>query len=290
MRARSAGDALRALRRGAATSQSVLADRSGVSERTIRGLETGRITSPHTGTLLALASALDLPRERADWFLRIWDGIPALRTYGEAMALDERSRMHDAMREGLMRSFLDRRVVAAHRVITVGANRLIRHEMYQTVVEALSDGVDDHLVVARSASRREDMRLVRIEDEIGCTTRRQDVDVRTNLLAVELYLGESLRNGETKTIGWREINGWVSDGADREQAEDTKYTNAFLRPIASVSLLIVFEGRPPKHLWQVGGIQGLQRVRELTVDEFGTASAAWENAAPGRFGLAWVWD
>ncbi|WP_107120663.1 helix-turn-helix transcriptional regulator [Streptomyces olivochromogenes] len=61
------GDALRRLRVQAGLTQEELAERSGVSVRTIRGLETGRGSNPRMTTMQELAKALPLrPMEREE--------------------------------------------------------------------------------------------------------------------------------------------------------------------------------------------------------------------------------
>ncbi|MER5938012.1 helix-turn-helix domain-containing protein [Streptomyces sp. NPDC001928] len=61
------GEVLRRLRTQAGLTQEELAEHSGVSERTIRGLETGKRTNPRMTTVQELAKALSLrPREREE--------------------------------------------------------------------------------------------------------------------------------------------------------------------------------------------------------------------------------
>ena len=63
------GALLRASRRGALLSQEQLAARAGLSERTVRDLETGRVRWPRNGTVRLLADALQLSGpHRESWF------------------------------------------------------------------------------------------------------------------------------------------------------------------------------------------------------------------------------
>ena len=291
------GTILRAMRHSAGISQQVLAERSGVSVRSIRGLENGEVASPHTATLLALLSALDAPRDQAERFLRSWNESVSLRTFGEVMSADSNTPVHRAVHEGLMRSFLDKQIVAASRLISVGPDRRIQHEWYRTSVEALVDGVDNHLVVARGYPYQ-DIRQVRFDDLVGCSIRQRTTDLESNTLAVDLSLGESLRAGEVKSFTWREVNGWV-DGSDPESTVrpgaddsfvDTGYSNAFLRPFASLTMQVVFHGEHPDAIWEVSGSRHAERRRRLRLDEFGTTSVVWQNGTPGRYGIAWDWD
>ena len=62
------GVLLRACRHQACLSQEQLAARAEVSERTVRNLEAGRVSSPHNDTVRLLADALQLGGpERGNW-------------------------------------------------------------------------------------------------------------------------------------------------------------------------------------------------------------------------------
>src|SRR5262249_22777092 len=64
------GALLWACRHGALLSQEQLAARAGLSERTVRDLEAGRVRSPRTDTVRLLADALQLAGPaRESWFV-----------------------------------------------------------------------------------------------------------------------------------------------------------------------------------------------------------------------------
>src|SRR5262249_56095612 len=66
----SLGAFLRACRHRALLSQEQLAARAGLSERTVRDLETGRVRSPRADTVRLLADALRLAGpQRESWFV-----------------------------------------------------------------------------------------------------------------------------------------------------------------------------------------------------------------------------
>src|SRR5215471_18687984 len=73
------GALLRAGRQWALLSQEQLAARAGLSERTVRDLEAGRVRSPRTDTVRLLVEALQLTGpERGDW-LAAARGVPHRR-------------------------------------------------------------------------------------------------------------------------------------------------------------------------------------------------------------------
>src|SRR5262249_59405343 len=73
------GALLRARRQRALLSQEQLAARAGLSERTVRNLEAGRVQLPRTDTVRLLVEALQLTGpERGDWFAAA-RGVPHRR-------------------------------------------------------------------------------------------------------------------------------------------------------------------------------------------------------------------
>lgn len=270
----------------AGVTQLDLARRSGVSERTIRGLERNQVTSPRLSTLLALAAGLELTREHAEDFIRAASGMGRVRTYREALADAEALGLRGLVREGIVRSFLDRRVVSASRLVEVGPTRMIESEWYVTTLEALTDGVDQHMVYSQSRCPHEDMRRVRFENLVGCRLDQHDSDEQTS--AAHLGLGETLRAGQIKTVGWREINGWV-DQTGPPHDPDTSYLNSFLRGVTCVSMQVSFAGPRPSQIWKIDRSEVEESRQELTLDAFGTATAVWEHLSPGQYGVRWAW-
>ncbi|WP_169333372.1 helix-turn-helix domain-containing protein [Demetria terragena] len=289
----STGAILIDLRLSVGASQAQLAKRSGVSERTIRDLEAGRVASPRTGTVLALAAGLDLPRDVTEQFIVTARNMERARSFRQIALSRDLFDVRSAIKEDLIRSFLDKRVVSASRTIHIGANRQIAYERYVTVVEALTDGVDSHVVASQAGSSQDDMGMVEFDELVGCAVRTRALDKNHRALAVELDLGKPLRTGETKVLGWRELNGWASHPpktAEGVARIDTAYTNRFLRPTSVLSFHLVFEGERPSRIWQVRGMDEFVDRHDLELDEFGTATATWENAGPSWFRAEWRWD
>lgn len=278
------GAVLRSIRRRYRVSQARLSVQSGVSERTIRNLENGAIASPRTSTLMAMASALDLPNDEIEVMLRAWDTVQVGPPFAE---VGVGVNMHAVIREQLLRSFLDKRVVTAHRLIRVGPNRRVCEEVYQTTLEALTDGVDTHTVLARGLRFDQDMEKLIFTDLQGISLRSRRLDPELNMLVVEFDLGRTLRAGERTVISWREINGWSTE---YDVPADTRYTNAFMRPITALSMQVLFESEMPNQAWMLFGRERLDRVGELPATAHRTISASWINARPGRFGINWSWD
>src|SRR5215471_15003651 len=84
----SIGALLRAYRHWALLSQEQLAARAGLSERTVRDLEAGRVRTPRTDTMRLLADALQLSGpERASW-LAAARGVNRQRTKPPELGAD----------------------------------------------------------------------------------------------------------------------------------------------------------------------------------------------------------
>src|SRR5262249_17574436 len=79
------GALLRARRYRACLSQEQLAARAGLSERTVRNLEAGRVQSPRAGTVRLLDGALQLSDpERERWLEAAWAGQRGTAVYAQA--------------------------------------------------------------------------------------------------------------------------------------------------------------------------------------------------------------
>src|SRR5215813_6338484 len=89
------GALLRARRHRAFLSQEQLAERAGLSERTVRNLEADRVQSPRAGTVRLLVGALQLSGpEREIWLEAAWGGQrgPAVQAPAGRAGRDARAR------------------------------------------------------------------------------------------------------------------------------------------------------------------------------------------------------
>jgi len=90
------GALLRARRYRACLSQEQLAARAGLSERTVRNLEAGRVQSPRAGTVRLLDGALQLSDpERERWLEAAWAGQRGTAVYAQAGGAGRDARARD---------------------------------------------------------------------------------------------------------------------------------------------------------------------------------------------------
>ncbi len=100
-----AGINLVGIREGRMWTQGRLAEEAGVSPTTVSGLESGRISAPHFGTIRKLARALEVtPEELLDSRRRVHSEVPASLSLEWAVSTPEEEferELEDASMEGL---------------------------------------------------------------------------------------------------------------------------------------------------------------------------------------------
>ncbi|WP_210650505.1 helix-turn-helix transcriptional regulator [Nocardioides sp. SYSU D00065] len=273
------GARLRALRQEGGLSQAALARRSGVSVRTIRGLETGRVTRPHTSTLEALVDALGIDGARREHELRRWRSADTLAPFSEIMT----PSADDVLAAAGVRAAVDMRIRRVARRAYVDADRCVGYSTNELLIEALADGLDHHPVLM-TADNQDALDQVQVEDTVGCTValRRPVPDLA--VVAFELDLGTPMRSGESRVIAFR------TSGAGRPvEVGETDWTiDGFRRSVGHHSLHVVFTGPTPQRVWETVDVER-SRVRELTLDPFGGVHIAAEDRPPGVYGIEWSW-
>lgn len=285
--------ALKALRERAGYSQVQLAERSGVSVRSVGGIERGEIKAPHPSTLTALAEALGLSVCESDRLLRSWQETVRFRNYREIMSRDVHQGLLRAVREASIRSTLDKRVVSLSYQVVVGSNRCIHQVRHDFVIEAYRDGVDSHLIVCQRDVG--DARLLRIEDTAGCAVSSQTVDPATNLVAIDLSLGHVLKRGELTSFGFRQVNGWDKTQDEDAQvparvARDTRYASRPRTPVDLLAIRVTFaHDTVPVRAWPLGGVAPTQRETDLEIDHSRTVGKIWQDAVAGEYAIQWKW-
>jgi transcriptional regulator with XRE-family HTH domain len=252
------GALLRQWRLLAEFSQGELAARSHVSERTIRGLENGRIRSPHPPTINALASALALRPHESAGLARSWQRRSAPRSPDDVV--------HGALAAGVTDQ-PDTHVLNQSIRVVIDPDRRLRHATVDVVAQALHDGVDRFLVV-----RGDDAEGTRITALDGCVFLERVPLPEADAVAFTLGLGAPAQRGEIRAFRFRIASHAPanSDGFIQEVGQ-----------AAQLMLKVSFTGRVPSRVWE------LRNDRGVVVDEFGSVQLFEQNPEPRDHGFGW---
>lgn len=289
--------ALRANRTHARMTQEELAEASGVSVRTLRGLEGGRIRNPHRPTLLALAAGLGLDQRQTSEMVDLWRrggavlGLPDL--------LDPRADVEAMIaRFGERKEVFFRDVSLTSRTV-IGPSRLIEYRETQLVKTALVDGVDSMMFIF-GGDPVWDPERIRVRPLRGCDLGELIPLPETNEVLFFLDLGRPLRVGETVTPAYaldlREA-ALPPEELERRGLEfepSTGVTWTMRTQLGHFLSVVEFHDvTPPVRVWQVAA-KGLRsertKVRDLEVDRFGTVHVTADNVTIGTHGIKWEWD
>lgn len=273
------GARLRVLRQAVGLSQASLARRTGVSERTIRGLESGQVTRPHPSTLEALVGGLGLDAGRGEHELRRWRHADPLAPFSEIMS----PTADDVLHTHGIRAAVDMRIRRVARRAHVDAERRVAHSTHELLVESLIDDLDHHPVLM-TADTTEALDNVQIDHTVGCTVALRRPVPELDVVAFELDLGTPMHRGETRVLAYR------TSGAGRPaEAGRTDWTiDGFRRSVGHHSLHVVFAGPAPRQVWETVDVERT-RVRELALDPFGGVHIAADDRPPGVYGIEWQW-
>lgn len=282
------------LRHRSGLSQSRLSAVSGVSVRTIRAIENGKNRAPHESTLRALAGGMRLNETDTHRLLGVSENIRSLRTFSELV--DDGVDLATAMSELSVRNLNAHRLVSRLRHARVADTRRVRCLEDVTVIEAIRDGVDHHLVF-QSGDQSIDARLIQMETLDGCSLAARHHFAEWNAVLFELSIGEPLTAGETRVLRFRLDMGGSPSEDDAELAriwhslEDSDgLTDSFSRTVAMHTFVVTFEGTLPSRVWELRGIQDVEEVGDLALDKWNSAHVFGQNREPGNYGIGWSWE
>jgi transcriptional regulator with XRE-family HTH domain len=282
---------LRWLRRISGLTQDSLAVRSGVSERTIRGMERGTVSVPHDSTLRLLAEAADLDEQQTEAFLGSWNQHRYRLTFDEVFGAD----IEQAIRGAHARSAVETVVITKWCHDVVDANRRRVRAEHECTIEAQRDGVEGVPFVLISDDS-EDLRLMELTPTFGCSTSGRISTSRTDVFACDLRFPRPLMRGETLTYSYRldlRSPRHVDSGPDtRDRAQDSSGTwSAVLAPVPYLIVEASFLGeRPVSAYLQDGGPADSPATHGASFPPTGaTLQRIEQNAAPGRYGFRWDW-
>ncbi|SHH25080.1 Helix-turn-helix domain-containing protein [Jatrophihabitans endophyticus] len=285
--ASAAAHTLRRLRRDAGFSQEDLAHRSGVSERTIRSLESGRAKRPHRDTLGEVARALGLERAETESFVASWrQEHRRLDEYFSAAAPEEAMQRDFAAQRDTLRD------LQVSTTLLVGADRLHQHLITRRTFQVVVDGVADFLWMVSFDP-------VTVDPELFAPSACSNMDLAASvdvLDGAKAFLGDfrrGLRAGEIYSVEY------TMDYTSAHRAEvvdfetDDESLFSAVRPL-SLFLEVRFDPAAlPRAAWHVEQETVDRRadvVSPLPVSPFGIVQVAVPSAAPGVHGIRWAWD
>lgn len=286
------GAALKHARRVSGVTQEQLAALSGLSVRTVRGLESGTIRHPHQHSLLALAKALDLTRSDTDDFISGWSKVGEAQTF--TALIDAGHDVEQVLADNAIKTHDDYEDVSVTESVTIGRDRRSRLDDSLVAMRALHDGLDRRLVMwGRREQSDQDLARIRIKLR-NCTVGEPLWLPKLDLIAFELDMGRVLDKDETHVFGYC----YDFSDAYPEPAESVgdgpgttdEAAHGFRRALQMWVLQVDFECRPPRKLWQFTGPPQRRRVvRRLDTDSFGSVHITCQNLAPGEYGIGWEW-
>lgn len=274
---------LRSLRRQRGRTQDDLGLDSGVSVRTIRGLERGEIHRPQIATLQQLAVALHLaPQEQAE-FLHAWStpqqpGFDQLLVDPAVPELEQIDR-------------LTRSALGTYRVVSqvwrtrVSAERRLVHTACHSGIVAVADGLDRVFNVQNGDASTDAADLL-FTPLLGCRLLSRRVFPESNVAVFEVGLNRRLTKGAT--------HAYMYDIHDEGRAGEGPDADGFVwgppHTARSVVVSVEFEV-PPARVTRVERPPGqdFRLLGDVVLDDQHGASLVLEDAGPGAFGFTWQW-
>ncbi|NYF96742.1 helix-turn-helix domain-containing protein [Janibacter cremeus] len=279
-----AGALLRSLRQAHGSTQSDLGHGSGVSVRTIRGLERGEIQRPQLATLQLLALALELSAQQQAEFLHAW-ATPQQPGYDGLLVDPTLSEMEqiDAMTRSALGAY---RVISQNWHTSVGTDRRMSTTRCQIALEAVEDGLERVFNVQNgdehtTASRLE-FRALRGSRLSG----RWDFE-DSNVTVFGVDLPRRLAKGQFHSYEYEVLSHPDDDGT-------LGYSDGFIwgAPHTTRSLVVSVEfAVAPATLRRVQKAPGrhFEFLDEVPLDDSRQAALVLEDADPGAYGFTWTW-
>lgn len=278
------GRRLHAIRQERGHTQSDLGRRSGVSVRTIRGLERGEILAPQVATLQQLALALELsPQEQAE-FMLTWATVP--QTGFDTLLVDP-SLTEVEQIEALTRSTLGTyRVISQAWHTMVGRDRRLATTHCHSAIQAVEDGLDRVFNVQNGDDVTRASRMELIPLRGSRLDGRWDFE-DSNVTIFRVALPRSLAKGERHVYEY-EVH------SDPGPAGDLGVSDGFTwgapHTARSITVSVEFAERP-RSLRRVERPPGgaFRFLEEVALDEHNHAAIVLEDAGPGAYGFTWSW-
>ncbi|WP_338752127.1 helix-turn-helix domain-containing protein [Janibacter alittae] len=275
---------LRGLRQARKRTQSDLGHASGISVRTIRGLERGEIHRPQVTTLQQLALALTLsPQEQAE-FMHAW-ATPDQAGFDRLLVDPTLSEMEqiDAMTRSALGAY---RVISQNWHTSVGADRRMSTTRCQIALEAVEDGLERVFNVQNGDEHTTASRLEFVPLRGSRLFGRWDFE-DSNVTVFGVALPRRLAKGQFHSYEYEVISHPDDDGT-------LGYSDGFIwgAPHTTRSLVVSVEfAVAPTTLRRVQKAPGMdfEFLDEVPLDDDRQAVLVLEDADPGAYGFTWTW-
>lgn len=277
------GALLRSLRQERDCTQRDLGRASGVSVRTIRGVERGQIHRPQVATLQQLALALKLtPYEQAE-FMHAW-ATPTNPGFDSLLVDPTLSEMEqiDAMTRSVLGAY---RVISQNWHTTIGADRRMATTRCQTALEAVEDGLERVFNVQNGDAHAKASRLEFVPLRGSRLERRWDFE-DSNVTVFGVGLPRPLAKGDFHSYEYKII---CHPDEDSTGLSDGCIWGA---PHTARSIVVSVEfAVAPSTVRQVRRApgQGFEFLDEVALDGNLHAAIVLEDANPGAYGFSWEW-
>ncbi|WP_026181138.1 helix-turn-helix domain-containing protein [Demetria terragena] len=279
--------AIRWLREVSGLTQRGLAEASGVSERTIRGLERGHVQRPHYSSLRSLAKAAGLEHDQREAFLRAWSP-----DRGRSLSELNPERPDLIAAETTIRTEIEERVLATWNTFYVGADRQRSGARSSVTIEARRDGIDTYCIPLLSDELGV-LPQVYVSETIGC----EPLDIHefpaNGLVVIELGLDRPKQLGEIYALEFAleapagsDIMGTSASASDRCQA------GRIAQRVIDVLVVGVTFEHPPARVWEIEKIGSAPErvVGDSPLDRDHHAQVVRRHALPGHYGFRWEWE
>lgn len=278
------GRSLHAIRRERGRTQSDLGRDSGVSVRTIRGLERGEILTPQIATLQQLAVALDLsPQEQAE-FMHAWSTGP--QTGYDQLLVDP------TLSELEQIDALTRPSLGTYRVISqvwhtrVGVDHRMATTRCHSAITAVEDGLQRVFNVQNGdqVTRADRMEFVALR---GSTLESRWDFPESNVTVFGVSLPRPLAKGESHAYEYEVVG-------DPDEEGLLGPSDGFIwgAPHTARSIVVSVEfADPPAWVRRVQRHPGhdFEFLEEIALDDGHHAALVLEDAGPGAHGFTWAW-
>ncbi len=284
----SAALALRTARLAAGYTQAQLAEATDLHERSIRGLELGKIASPRLDTLDRIASAVGMTVSERDLFMTAWRGpqAPGIDTldapFGSGKVLA------DFLRRAIQHNKDSLFKVATMQQATVGRDRRVHRVRTSEALVARKDAVQQSYIILNPGADVDAGRIrirgygsLRLGEQYLC---ENDIKV----FAIEF--GSPLQKGESRVVHYE------CDFVDAYRSDaplTTRVGLGFFQSRPTYSLSVTFD---PKALpasvrqeFQPTSTSAPRYTKELRLDPFHATHISLQSPRAGAHLIAWSW-